>query len=121
MFCTNCGKQVSENATFCTECGKSTLPETETKTSQNLNLEQKWWLRLAKVIYIGLYIILPFILIAVWDENSGGYYGSTGDAFWLTLITFVVYVVSARLIKITFLYIAFAQKPRWKKEFKKFF
>tara|TARA_Y100000310_G_scaffold223922_1_gene225787 strand:+ start:934 stop:1284 length:351 start_codon:yes stop_codon:yes gene_type:complete len=116
MFCTNCGKKISESATFCTECGKSTAPEAEAKM-HNSNLDHKWWLRLAKVVYIGLYIVLPFLLIIVWDENS--YYPE--DAFWLTLITFVVYVVSARLIKITFLYIAFAQKPRWKKEFKKFF
>jgi len=116
MFCTNCGKKISESATFCTECGKSTSSEAEIKTSQ-ANLDQKWWLRLARVVYIGVYIILPILLIIVWDENS--YYPE--DAFWLTLITFVIYVVSARLIKITFLYIAFAQKPRWKREFKKFF
>jgi hypothetical protein len=116
MFCTNCGKKISESATFCTECGRSTTPEVEAKT-HNSNLDHKWWLRLAKVVYIGLYIVLPFLLIIVWDENS--YY--PGDAFWLTLITFVIYVVSVRLIKIIFLYIAFAQKPRWKMEFKKFF
>ena len=116
MFCTNCGKKVSESATFCTECGKSTSSEAEIRTSQT-DLEQKWWLRLAKVIYIGLYIILPFLLIIVWDENSR----YPDEAFWLTLLTFVIYVVSVRLIKIAFLYISFAQKPRWKKEFKKFF
>lgn len=121
MFCTNCGKKISESATFCTECGKPTSPEAEVKTSQNLNLEQKWWLRLARVIYIGLYIVLPFLLIAVWNENSGGYYGSEEEAFWFTLLTFVIYVVFARLSKIVFFYIAFAQKPQWKKEFKKFF
>jgi hypothetical protein len=120
MFCTNCGKKISESATFCTECGKSTAPETEVKT-HNSNLDHRWWLRLAKVIYIGLYILLPFLLLIVWDENSSGYYGSTEDAFWATLFTLIIYIVSVRLIKITFLYIAFAQKPRWKKEFKKFF
>jgi len=117
MFCTNCGKKIPERAIFCTECGKSTDRETESKISQNSSLDQKWWLRLAKVVYIGLYIVLPFLLIIIWDENS--YYPE--DAFWLTLITFILYVVSARLIKIIFIYIAFAQKPQWKKEFKKFF
>ena len=79
--------------------------------------DDKWWYRLAKVIYIGLYVILPFLLIIVWDENS--YYPE--EAFLLALFTFVIYVASARLIKVIFLYIAFAQKPQWKKEFKKFF
>lgn len=120
MFCTNCGREIFENATFCTECGKSTSPEAGIKASQNPKLEEKWWFRLAKVIYIGLYIILPFLLIVVWGENCCGYYGYT-EAFWLTLLTFIVYVVSAKLIKITFFYVSFAQKPQWKKEFKKLF
>ncbi|MEK7109686.1 MAG: hypothetical protein AAB876_00535, partial [Patescibacteria group bacterium] len=113
-------KKISENATFCTECGNPTSPKVAIKTSPNSNLDQKWWLRFAKVIYIALYIPLPFLLILVWDEKSR-YYGSTGEAFWLALLTFVIYVVVVRLIKITFLYIVFAQKPQWKKEFKKFF
>jgi len=117
MFCENCGNKIDETHKFCTKCGHSAsvINEEEKKPVT----DKKWWLRFVKVIYISLYIILPFLLIFVWDDSR--YYGSAEEAFWLTLLTFVVYIVSVRLIKITFLYIAFAQKPQWKKEFKKFF
>lgn len=46
------------------KCGKATSPEVSNKDSQPSNLDQKWWLRLAKVLYIGLYVLL-FVLTAV--------------------------------------------------------
>lgn len=64
MICTNCGQKLTDKATFCMKCGKATSPEVSNKDSQPSNLDQKWWLRLARVLYIGLYIPL-FVLIAV--------------------------------------------------------
>lgn len=133
MFCTNCGKQIPEKSSFCTECGYSTEQGVQLKTSPANHLDQKWWLRFAKVIYISLYIPLPFVLFVVWSENSEycnyGYYpnynttctNTLGEAFWYSLLTLVILVVILRLVKTTFLYISLAQKPQWKKEFKKFF
>ena len=127
MFCSSCGKKISESDTFCTECGHSNVSEIREEKTSTLS-DDKWWYRLAKVIYVLLYLpLLPLILL-VWSENVprynayfNKYYGSYGEAFWYSLLTLVVYIVVVRLIKIIFLYIAFAQKPRWKKEFKKFF
>lgn len=129
MFCENCGSKLKESHKFCTKCGYSNELETTQKTfSSSDHLDQKWWPRLAKVIYVVLYIPLPFLVALVWSENSStyNYYtqtsaDTTGEAFWYSLFTLVIYVVIVRLIKITFLYISFGQKPQWKKEFKKFF
>lgn len=132
MFCEKCGNKLKENHKFCTECGHSNLDKQESKQTPSNILEQKWWFRLAKVFYIFLYIPLPFVIIGVWSENdpysyygsySNQYYshGSYSEAFWYSLLTLVVWVVILRLIKITFLYIAFGKKPQWKKEFKKIF
>ncbi|MBU4275070.1 zinc ribbon domain-containing protein [Patescibacteria group bacterium] len=129
MFCEKCGNEIKENHKFCTECGHSNSTEATPKVIVTPNhLDQKWWYRLAKVFYVVLYIPLPFLIILVWGENSSSYnyYSKTytdtiGDAFWYSLLTSAIYIVVLRLIKITFLYVSLAQKPHWKKEFKKFF
>lgn len=127
MFCENCGNKLKEGHKFCTQCGHSNAPETKQEKSPTLS-DEKWWYRLAKVFYVLLYLPLLLVIPLVWSENSSSYnyYTSsytdtTGEAFWYSLLTLVVWVIVVRLIKITFLYIALAQKPRWKKEFKKFF
>ncbi len=143
MFCTDCGNKLKEGEKFCTNCGKSQDGESERKTAKKVasNVgehtpvaistpaftavkQERWWDRLFKVVYILSYVILPLILIAVWEENSCSYYRSycSGDeAFWATLFTFIGYVVFVRLVKITFLYIAKGQTVSWRKEFKNFF
>ncbi len=122
MFCEKCGNKLKENHKFCTECGHLNLDKQEFKKTSSNILEQKWWFRLAKVLYIFLYIPLPFVIIEVWSDNTPSHYyydDSYSEAFWYSLLTLVVWVVILRLIKITFLYIAFGKKPQWKKEFKK--
>lgn len=198
MICTNCGQKLTDKATFCMKCGKATSPEVSNKDSQPSNLDQKWWLRLARVLYIGLYIPL-FVLIAVLvvlslneireslkekrqqkelkaryeDAMAGNIEDATrlaeifdllkqkkasgqefspkqteifellnkkamiaepdsGDrgfspffARGVTVLRIFLIVFAwmavLRLMKIVFLYIALAQKPEWKKEFKKLF
>lgn len=127
MFCENCGNKLKEEHKFCTQCGHSNAPKTKREKSPTLS-DEKWWYRLAKVFYVLLYLPLLLVIPLVWSENSSSYnyYTSsytdtTGEAFWYSLLTLVVWVIVVRLIKIVFLYIALAQKPRWKKEFKKFF
>lgn len=132
MFCENCGNKLKENHKFCTGCGHSNSSELSHK-KESIFSDEKWWHRLAKVIYIGLYLPLPVALIAVWSENSQSCVSSfyptysrtctdtLGEAFLLTLLTLVAWVVVLRLMKIIFLYITLARKPQWKKEFKKFF
>lgn len=133
MFCEKCGHELKESHKFCTECGYSNIEDASPKVaSAASHLYQKWWLRLAKVIYIFLYIPLPFAVVLAWTENdpysyyssySHQYYnyGSYGQAFLYSILLLFVWIIILRLVKITFLYIAFAQKPQWKKEFKKFF
>jgi NhaP-type Na+/H+ or K+/H+ antiporter len=126
MYCEYCGNKIEEIHKFCTKCGKPISFNVSAEHFPNQKFEEKWWLRLAKVVYVLLYIPLPFLIILVWGENSStyNYYtrtstDTTGEAFWYSLLVFLVYVIIARLIKITFLYIVFSQKPHWKKEFKK--
>ena len=126
MFCEKCGNKLMENHNFCTECGHSNLDKQKSKPINTTNtLEQKWWFRLSKVLYIFLYSFLLLIIPLVWGANSstytgysttyGGIYEDTyGKAFWYSLLTLLVYIVIMKLIKITFLYIAFGQKPYWK-------
>lgn len=133
MYCEHCGNKLDGAHKFCTKCGNPTASEAVIKSSSATiqNLDQKWWMRLAKVVYVVLYLSLLIIIPLVWSENSStysGYYGGQyryedtyGTAFWYSLLTLVIYIVVVRLVKITFLYIAFAQKPQWKREFKKFF
>ena len=126
MYCEHCGTKLEQGYKFCTKCGHSTLPA-QTKTvappQPALSLNDKWWHRLLKVLYVISYLPLLIIIPTVWSESSYSYYsGSTeGEAFWYSLLTLVVYMAIARLIKITVLYVAFGRKPEWKKEFKKLF
>ena len=129
MFCKSCGNKLSETSKFCTKCGKVVEEISVEKSTKSEELEQKWWYRLAKVLYVGTYFPLLILIPLVWIESApyySSYYreyrgGSYGEAFWYSLLTLVAYVVVVRLIKISFLYIALVQKPEWKKEFKKFF
>lgn len=124
MLCKNCNNNLKEEDKFCTKCGSPVIKQSVEITPTAS--DEKWWYRLLKVIYIFLYIPLPFLLWLVWEENatSWSYYGSqdtTGSAIWYTFITLVIYMVIIRLIKLACLYIAVGQKPNWKKEFKRLF
>lgn len=126
MFCENCGNKTQEGYKFCTKCGYSTLPvlPKDTVTNYITKSNEKWWHRLLRVIYIIAYIPLPILLMLVWSENSSSYssaFETTGDAFWYSLLTLVIYVVIIRLIKIAVLYVAVGRKPEWRQEFKKLF
>lgn len=144
MFCTECGKKLVDGEKFCTSCGtlqseKARGPEgqvkettmekepvfvKETVVPKVRTKEERWWDRLFKVLYISAYVILPFILIVVWEGNSCSSYYSycTGDeAFWATLFTLIGYVAFIRITKITLLYIIKGRVVNWGKEFKRLF
>ncbi len=131
MFCEKCGEKLDSKDKFCVGCGNSVNKEKELK-NHTLNKENKWWVRLFRVIYILLYIPLPFTLYGVWTSNDvytyydyyskkNISYGSFADAFWYSLLTFVIWVIVLRLIKISVKYIAIGQKPEWEKELKKIY
>lgn len=133
MYCKNCGNILKENHKFCTECGHPYQGGVALNDiSTQINLDQRWWLRLARVVYIFLYIPLIIAIIITWNVNKpysyySSYlenrvsYGSYWDSFGYSLFALVVGIVILRLLKIMFLYIALAKKPQWKKEFKRFF
>lgn len=126
MYCEHCGTKLEQGHKFCTKCGHSTVPvQTKSAAAHQpaLSLNDKWWHRLLKVLYVVSYLPLLIIIPVVWSENSYSYYGggSEGEAFWYSLLTLVIYMAVARLIKIAVLYVALGRKPEWKKEFKKLF
>lgn len=128
MYCENCGNKIQDGYKFCTKCGNSTDGSTKGNvgTSSKQSHSEAWWFRLLKVLYIVLYLPLLIIVPFVWSTNSSSYsyYGNTdttGQAFWYSLLTLLVYMVIVRLIKLATLYIAVGRKPEWKKEFKKLF
>jgi ABC-type spermidine/putrescine transport system permease subunit II len=128
-FCHKCGKKLEEAEKYCSECGTVVIAENPTNNIlTEKNRGEQWWLRLAKVIYVILYLPLLLIIPLVWSENtpyyssySQKYYGSYMEAFWYSLLTLIIYVVIVRLIKIAFLYIALGHKRKWGVEFTKFF
>ena len=130
MYCENCGNKNDGTHKFCTKCGHPTASSpTVPKINKTpvRNLDERWWHRLLKVAYIFLYIQILWIVPAVWSANStswsyyGGYEDTTGEAFWYSVLATIIFVVVLRLIKLTVLYIALAQKPVWRDEFRKLF
>ena len=134
MFCLNCGKKISEKDGFCTGCGEKIQNATTTiKQRGQEDLEHKTWYRFLKVIYVVLYLPLPFLLWLVYENTGKEWVYSTGrlysgyyvhhpeEAIIPILITLLVYLIIARLVKIAFLYIFTGSKPQWKREFKRLF
>ena len=134
MFCENCGNKNDGSYKFCTKCGHPTAlsaVESAIKKNPRSSPDERWWHRLLKVAYIFLYLQILWIVPAVWSINSSSYTNyylgeyhqedTYAKAFWYSVLAIVIFVVVLRLIKLTVLYIAIAQKPEWKKEFKKLF
>jgi len=130
MYCENCGNKNDGSHKFCTKCGHPTVATsnaTSIKREPAKRLDERWWHRLLKVVYIFFYLQILWIVPVVWSVNStswsyyGGYEDTTGAAFWYSILAIVIFVAVLRLIKLTVLYIALAQKPKWGEEFKKLF
>jgi hypothetical protein len=132
MFCEKCGHKLN-NERFCSNCGQEAHhANIKVEIFSNPVSQEKWYLRLAKVAYIVLYIPLPFAIWGVWTSNDpysyySSYsrewisYGSYGEAFWYSLLTLIIWIVILRLLKIAVLYIVAGKKPTWSSEFKKLF
>lgn len=94
------------------------------------SLDENWWYRLLKVVYIFLYIQIFWIVPVVWSLNSTDYdyYGgryhytnTTEEAFWYSVLAIVIFVAVLRLIKLTVLYVVFAHRLVWRDEFRRLF
>ena len=95
---------------------------------QEINLEQKWWFRIAKVLYIVLYIFFVAVVVGAGIENFYGYSTdgneiiyTPGSAFLNVLVSIIIGFFVIKSIKMTFFYIFLAQKPHWKKELSRIF
>lgn len=89
--------------------------------NQKNNLEQKWWFRVAKVVYIFLYLLLVIGLIAGGIDNFYSYGdGTITYTPWFAvanvLIGGIIGLAMIKVVKIIFFYIFLAQKPHWKRE-----
>lgn len=132
MFCIKCWNKLRASDKFCTKCAFPTWEYHIVNDTSTLTIEQKWWFRLSKVIYIVLYIPLIFAAWIAWDGSAPSsyyssysqeytYYWSYAEAFWYTFLTILIWIATLRLIKLWFLYIAFWMKPNWYREFRKLF
>jgi hypothetical protein len=100
----------------------------EIQAKSNSDLEQKWWFRIAKVVYIFLYLFLAVGVIASGVDNFYSYNTdiksnvyTPGNALVNVLAVMAIGLVIIKATKITFFYIFLAQKPHWKREFTKLF
>ncbi len=132
MFCIKCGNKLKQSDKFCTECAFPTGEYIPVGNKDLVTIEQKWWYRLAKVVYIALHIPIILVALIVWEDNypssyyssysqEYNYYWSYWESFWYTFLSVFIWLIILRLIKIWFLYIAFWLKPIWYREFRKIF
>lgn len=133
MYCHKCGNEIKENDKFCTKCGQPVVvAEKIIREGHHISpvINDKWWQRLLKVVYIFLWLQILWIVPVVWSVNStdynyysGQYHytGTYGSAFWYSVLAIIIFIATIRLLKITALYIALGRKPEWKKQFKKLF
>ena len=129
MYCEHCGKKLNVSDKFCTKCGQSVIQPDQTNQTLKTavtSLNEKWWHRLLKILYIIAHLPLLGMVLLVWSENTPSCYysscsGSYSEAFWYSILTIIIYLVILRLIKLAVNYVVVGQKPIWKKEFKKLF
>jgi hypothetical protein len=96
---------------------------TKTQPQDGSHLENKWWFRVAKVVYVFLYLFFAIGIIASGIDNFFTYEVNTGSviytpvfAFINVLIVVIIGFVVIKAIKIIFFYTSIAQRPNWKKE-----
>lgn len=128
MFCTNCGNKITGKEKFCTECGASIHDGQKVSTAENLSHSdiksvhhERWWYRLAVVMYITAHLPLLVVVPLVWDANSRyystyskTYSGSDWEAFGACVITIFFWVLTLRLIKLALRYVVSGKKPKFK-------
>jgi hypothetical protein len=126
MFCEKCGNKYQQGENFCTNCGASLENKlfnatTPTPAEPETKKEERWWHRLANVIYIIAHLPLLIIVPLVWTENARQYStytktyrGSDGEALWYCFLTIVIWLLVLRLVKMTLKYIARETKPKFK-------
>ncbi len=84
MFCSNCGKQIDDNAQFCSFCGATTQPNTQNTYTQptpaslgvNTQFSMKWYKFL---IYFGLFAGAVVNLINGFMIVTGSHYEGYSD------------------------------------------
>ena len=96
-------------------------PQKTEVTTDSINKDEKWYHRLAIVVYILSHIPLIFVVQAVWLEYAREYsyyhktyVGSDADALWLSFIAIIIYILVLRLIKMIIKYILKGTKPKLK-------
>lgn len=96
-------------------------PQTTQVTANNINKGEKWYHRLATVVYIISHLPIFFVVQVVWLEYAREYsyyqktyVGSDLDALWLSFIAIIIYLLVLRLIKMTIKYILNGTKPKLK-------
>ena len=85
MFCSNCGKEISDNAAICVGCGRSVKKAPNSKDSNSAG----WW-------WLGFFLpMVGLILFIVW---SGDYPLKAKKAGWGALIGFAASVITIILL-----------------------
>ena len=103
MFCEKCGSKLSDKAAFCEGCGNPIGIPVKKEKNQFTPSKNIWWYRLSKTLYIIAHLLLLLIIPLL----SG-----TKDDFLVWKIA-LGYFLFLKLIKISFFYVVFSQKPKW--------
>jgi len=122
MFCEKCGNKYTEGENFCIKCGGA-LDGSATPVSRvpETKKDERWWHRLANVVYVAAHLPLLLVVPLVWSENArrySSYYkeyrGSDGEALWYCILTIVIWLAVLRLIKMSVRYVAGGVRPVYK-------
>lgn len=90
MYCTHCGKELSDLAAICVGCGK---PVKNLKTSANDSNSVGWW-------FLGFFF--PLVGLVLWLVWTGNYPLKAKKLGWGTLIGFIVSAVLVALFYIVY-------------------
>ena len=77
MFCTKCGKEISDEATFCTGCGSQTKNAGSPKDSRKSQIPA---LNKKLLTIIGAVVALIIVIFVAWPSGGGDDAGSETEA-----------------------------------------
>ena len=95
-FCTNCGKEVNENAVICVNCGCALA---QNGAQQRIENDQKNLTRFLLTFFLGW---IGSLIINHSSMKPAGFRCRTGAYFFLSVLTFGIYALVASISNFSF-------------------